>query len=163
MDTEALLASLRRRFALITALNWMPNGIAMAVMIVLMDSRGIPLSAIGLVTVLYSLATVLLELPTGGLADAISRRGVLAVSVGIGTLTLGAWQFGALYMLLGAARALTSGPAEAWYVDSVKAVHHDADSRKGLAASAALLAGTGPRRRPEHRVGQVSCATESPV
>ncbi|WP_051815881.1 MFS transporter, partial [Glycomyces tenuis] len=142
MDADALLASLRRRFVLITALNWLPNGIGMAVLIVLMDSRGLPLGVTGLIVALYSLTTVLLELPTGGLADVISRRGVLAVSAGLGSLAFcglavaaSAWQFGVLYVLLGMARALSSGPAEAWYVDSVKAVRPHADIRKGLAAS----------------------------
>jgi hypothetical protein len=142
MDTERLLASLRRRFVLISALSWMPVGIALAVMIVLMESRGLDLGTIGLIVALYGLTIVVLELPTGGLADLISRRGVLAVSAAIGTLVYAggaiattAWQFLALYMLFGVSRALSSGPAEAWYVDAVKAVRTDADIRGGLAAS----------------------------
>jgi MFS family permease len=144
MDTDALLASLRRRFVLVSALSWLPVGIAVSVTVVLMDSRGLDLGVIGLIMALYGLTAVVLELPTGGLADLISRRGVLAVSAGIGTLVFAgatvastAWAFGILYMLFGVARALSSGPAEAWYVDSVKAVRDDADIRKGLAASGA--------------------------
>lgn len=153
MDADGRLSSLRRRFVLISALNWLPIAMAMAVLIVLMDSRGLDLNVIGLILALYGLTTVVLELPTGGLADVISRRGVLAVSAGVGTVALAgaafataAWQFTILYMLFGVARALSSGPAEAWYVDSVKAVRADADIRKGLAAASvagAIALGSG--------------------
>ncbi|GAB4000996.1 hypothetical protein GCM10029992_34940 [Glycomyces albus] len=142
MDAAERLSSLRRRFVLITALNWLPIAMAMAVLIILMDSRGLDLEVIGLIAALYGITTVVLELPTGGLADVISRRGVLAVSAGVGTVALAcgafatnAWQFTVVYLLFGVARALSSGPAEAWYVDSVKSVRADADIRKGLAAS----------------------------
>jgi len=144
MDIDRLLTTLRRRFVLISALNSLPIGIEVAVMIVLMDSRGLGLGVIGLIVALYGLTIVLLELPTGGLADHISRRGVLAVAAGIGAIAFGgaaiattAWAFGILYLLLGVARALSSGPAEAWYVDTVKAAVDDADIRGGLAASQA--------------------------
>jgi MFS family permease len=144
MDADTLLISLRRRFVLISALSWLPTGIAVAVTVLLMDSRGLDLNVVGPIVALYGLTAVVLELPTGGLADLISRRGVLAVSAGIGTVVFAgaviastAWEFTILYMLFGVARALSSGPAEAWYVDSVKAIRADADLRKGLAASGA--------------------------
>src|SRR5690606_27577496 len=94
------------------------------------------------------------DLPTGGLSDAIGRRPVLAVA---GLLNAGALLLHALgttaavltlgMVLMGAGRALASGPAEAWYVDSVQAAAGPgAELRTGLArgssaTSAALAAG----------------------
>ncbi|GAB3239212.1 hypothetical protein GCM10027447_38920 [Glycomyces halotolerans] len=144
---KADLASLRRQFVLITVLTWLPIGFGMAVMLLLMDSRGLSLPVIGMIVSLYGLSTALLELPTGGLADLVSRRGVLAVSAGVGALAFSwaavaatPWEFALIYLLMGLARALSSGPAEAWYVDSVRAVRSDGDICKGLAAARAASA-----------------------
>ncbi|GAA1831981.1 hypothetical protein GCM10009714_11730 [Microlunatus capsulatus] len=69
-----------------------------------------------------------LELPTGGLADAVGRRPLLVVAalVGVlsGTLFLLATDLAAFVVamaLQGVFRALDSGPLEAWYVDTAQA------------------------------------------
>ncbi|NEB87622.1 MFS transporter, partial [Streptomyces anulatus] len=77
---------------------------------------------------------------TGGLSDVIGRRPVLAIA---GLLNLAAftliglgaagWAIALGMGLMGLARALSSGPAEAWYVDTVHAhAGPDADLRTGL-------------------------------
>ncbi|WP_433497781.1 MFS transporter [Sphaerimonospora sp. CA-214678] len=134
----------RRRYALIQFLTWLPLGLTMAPMVLLMSVRGLDIAQIGLVFAAYSAVVVVLELPTGGLADVIGRRAVLAVSaavnvVGLVTMALAGsfWPFLAASMLKGVARALSSGPAQAWYVDALQAAEGpEADLKPGLAVGA---------------------------
>ncbi|MDF5756443.1 MFS transporter [Spongiactinospora sp. TRM90649] len=147
-------ASARRRYVLVSALTWLPPGLMMAPMVLLMAGRGLSLAQIGLTMGAYALVVVLLELPTGGLADVLGRRWVLAASAAIGvagytTLALAHSLpvFVLAAVLKGVARALSSGPAQAWYVDTLHAGEGpDADLKPGLArgesmGSAALCAG----------------------
>lgn len=143
------------RYAAIEFLTWLPTGLMLAPMVLLMADRGLGIGQIGLVTGAYSVTVVVLELPTGGLADVLGRRAVLAASAAVGVVALvvlalaqDAWSFLAASVLKGVARALSSGPAQAWYVDTLHAERGpDADLKPGLAAggaagSAALTIGT---------------------
>ncbi|MDQ0792157.1 MFS transporter [Streptomyces sp. B1I3] len=145
----------RRRFVAASFLFWLPMGLALAPMVLLFTERGLGLTAVAAVMAAHSLTAAALELPTGGLCDVIGRRPVLA---GAGVLDVGAllliglgttgWAIALGMAFMGAARALSSGPAEAWYVDTVHAHSGpDADLRTGLArgstaSSAALALGT---------------------
>ncbi|MFJ4010055.1 MFS transporter [Streptomyces sp. NPDC090026] len=142
----------RRRFTATAFLFWLPVGLYLPSQVLLLTERGLALATVAGLFAVYSLTVAALELPTGGLSDVIGRRPVLAAS---GALNLGAlllvstasslWVLGAAMLLLGGGRALSSGPAEAWYVDTVQAAAGpDAELRTGLArggsASAAALA-----------------------
>ncbi|GAA4576991.1 hypothetical protein GCM10023193_79340 [Planotetraspora kaengkrachanensis] len=144
-----------RKYALVEFLTWLPVGLMIAPMVLLMSVRGLDIAQIGLVTAAYSITVVVLELPTGGLADVIGRRTVLAASAvfSVAGFTMTAlagtfWAFLAASLLKGVARALSSGPAQAWYVDGLHALEGpDADLKPGLAAggaagSVALAIGT---------------------
>ncbi|MGK5523072.1 MFS transporter [Micromonospora sp. URMC 107] len=129
----------RRRFLLLHGLRWLPTGLMVPVMILLMQERGLTLSEIGLVTVAQGLVVLALELPTGGLADALGRRPVLVVAwlVNLGSLALFAVAdsfalFFLVWALQGVFRALDSGPMEAWYVDATLAADPDARYEPGL-------------------------------
>jgi MFS family permease len=133
-----------RRFALISGLTWLPTGLQMATALLLMNVRGLGLAEVGIVFAVYSITVTVLELPTGGLADVLGRRAVLVASALIGTVSvLGTafattlWQFLGLTVLRAVSRALSSGPAEAWYVDTVHATDRAADLRSGLAKGSA--------------------------
>ncbi|TDC09227.1 MFS transporter [Nonomuraea longispora] len=143
-----------RRYMLVSFLTWLPIGLAMAAQVLLMTERGLGLAQIGLATTVFSIVTVSLELPTGGLADVLGRRVVLAASAAftVAALVLMSvsttlWMFMAAGVLKGVARALSSGPATSWYVDTLHGVEgRDADLKPGLARggameSAALCAG----------------------
>ncbi|MFI6503985.1 hypothetical protein [Nonomuraea typhae] len=145
----------RRRYVTACTLFWLPIGLTIAPLILLFTERGMSLVAIAGFFAAHSLTAAALELPTGGLSDVLRRRSVLAAA---GLLNLTAFILVALgtapwvllcgMALLGAGRALSSGPAEAWYVDAVHArCGPGADLRPGLArgktaTSAALAAGT---------------------
>ncbi|WP_433544744.1 MFS transporter [Streptomyces sp. CA-294286] len=155
MKEATELGSARRRYVVVSALFWLPIGLAMAPGVLLFTERGLSLTAVAACFAAHSLTAAALELPTGGLSDVLGRRPVLAAAgtlnaVAFGLLGLGSTQ--ALLVLgmglMGAGRALSSGPAEAWYVDTVQAhAGPDAELRTGLArggtaTSAALAVGT---------------------
>ncbi|MEU9884721.1 MFS transporter [Sphaerisporangium sp. NPDC051011] len=144
-----------RRYGLISALTWLPPGLMMSSMVLLMSARGLDLAEVGVVMSCYSVTVIVLELPTGGLADVLGRRAVLAAAAlfmmaGMGLLAVAGsfWPFVAASVLKGIARALSSGPPQAWYVDTLHAAEGpDADLKPGLArgsamSSASLCAGT---------------------
>ena len=130
-----------RRYALVCFLTWLPLGLMMPSMVLLMTERGLGLPQAGLVITVFSVVTATLELPTGGLADVVGRRVMLAVSAAFLTVALlltsvstTFWTFLAAYALKGVARALSSGPAASWYVDTLHRLEgRDADLKPGLA------------------------------
>ncbi|MET9774601.1 MFS transporter [Streptomyces sp. NPDC006367] len=151
LDTRAA----RRRYLTVCVLFWLPLGLSIAPLILLFTERGMAMAAIAGFLAAHSLTAAALELPTGGLSDVLGRRTVLACAgllnltalalVGLGTAP---WLLGLGMALMGAGRALSSGPAEAWYVDTVQA-HSGPDAelrtglaRGGFATSAALATGT---------------------
>lgn len=131
----------RRRFVAVSFLFWLPVGLWIPSKVLLLTERGVSVSTIAALFAVHSFTVAALELPTGGLSDVLGRRPVLAAA---GVLNLTAfvleatgtatWIFAVAMVLLGAGRALSSGPAEAWYVDTVHAHSGpDAELRTGLA------------------------------
>ena len=141
-------AAIRRRYVALTALRWLPIGITVPVMVLLASARGLSAGQIGLVFAVHSIVALLLELPTGGLADAIGNRRVLTLSVllgGAGLLTMATAHDVAVFALamglIGAGRALDSGPLESWFVDATHAADPHADMTTGLSRAAAANGG----------------------
>lgn len=144
--TLADARSVRRRFLLLSATRWFPVGLLIPVLTVLLQERGLSLATIGLLSGLSSAMVVLLELPTGGLADTIGRRPVLLAAGLLSLVSMSLISFASVTWLLalgwaieGAYRALDSGPLESWYVDAAQAADPDADIEGGLAAESAVL------------------------
>ncbi len=142
-----------RRYVALTALRWLPVGITIPVTVLLALSRGLTLAQVGAVFVVHGVTVALLELPTGGLADALGRRPVLALSGLLHVASCAAYAtadgvpgFVLATFLLGTGRALDSGPLQAWYVDAAHLADPAADvtpglSRAGAADCLALSAG----------------------
>ncbi len=140
------------RLAVLTAMRWFPVGLVVPVLVLLMTARGLTLAQVGQVLAVYSLVTLLLELPTGGLADGWGRRPVVVGSAVVQAAALAGLAIvgshaGILVSaaLLGVARALSSGPVEAWFVDASTALG-TSDVESGLARgqmSEALALGSG--------------------
>lgn len=127
------------RFVALTALRWLPNGLAIPVIVLLAAARGLSVPEIGAVFIAHGITVTVLELPTGGLADAVGYRTVLAMSALVqmaGLLVLVAAQdvvaFVLAFSLVGVGRALDSGPLEAWYVAAVHTNEPGADVTRGL-------------------------------
>jgi MFS family permease len=136
----------RRRYLILVGLRWLPTGLLIPVIVLLALSRGLSLTEIGIVFSIQGLVVLALELPTGGLADALGRRPVLILASVVGLLSLGLLYvadtvalFAAATFLQGIYRALDSGPLEAWYVDATLAAEPAAEIEKGLSAGSAVL------------------------
>ncbi|MGY1760965.1 MFS transporter [Geodermatophilus sp. SYSU D00779] len=136
--------SVTRRYVGLTALHWLPVGLGAPVTVLLASARGLSPADIGVVVAVYSVVVLLLELPTGGLADALGHRPVLVLAglmTTAGLLLLAVADSTALFALAwalkGVGRALDSGPLEAWYVDAVHAADADADVTPGLSRAGA--------------------------
>ena len=142
------------RFLVLTALRWAPVGLFIPVLVLLPLDRGLTLSQVGITVAFQGMVVLVLELPTGGLADAWGRRPVLLLAGVVGIVSTavfltasGVAGFAAAYALQGVYRALDSGPLEAWYVDAVHAAPEaDGDPRgrdreveRGLSRAGAVL------------------------
>jgi DNA-binding transcriptional ArsR family regulator len=65
-----------RRYTLLSFLQWLPVGLMMVPMVLLLLERGFSLGEVAAIAGVSAVAVALLELPTGGLADAVGRRPV---------------------------------------------------------------------------------------
>ena len=136
----------RRRFLVLLGLRWGMTGLLIPVLVLLAVSRGLSLTEIGLLFGIQGLVVLFLELPTGGLSDALGRRPVLLLASVVGLFSLvllylaeSVGMFAAAMVLMGIYRALDSGPLEAWYVDATLAADPDAEIEKGLSAGTTVL------------------------
>lgn len=118
----------RRTLLLLTFTRWFPVGLTIGVTTLIPLERGMSLSQIGVIFAMQGFVVLGLELPTGGLADALGRRPILLTSalfaIVASFLFITADTFAAFVVALllqGVFRALDSGPLEAWYVDTTHA------------------------------------------
>ncbi len=149
------------RLVILVCLRWFPVGLVIPVQILLLSARGLTLAQVGQLMAVYGITTLLMELPTGGLADSWGRRPVVVASalvqaVGFLILALSASlpAIVVALMLGGVSRALASGPVEAWFVDVSHSLGFDSVEpglAKGQMAEAlalgagAVLGGVAPR------------------
>jgi MFS family permease len=130
----------RSTFFLVTTLRWLLEGALLAVLVVFLLARGLDLAQVGLVSAVHAGIVLALELPSGGLADAVGRRPVLVIAavlgaVGVAVMVVADGLPAVLLAigLLAVFRALDSGPLEAWYVDRALAADADHDLQADLA------------------------------
>ncbi len=142
-----------RRFVTLTFTRWFATGLSIPVLVLLGRERGLSLATIGALMTVYSVTTLVLELPTGGLADVMGRRPLLMTASAVtaaATLVVASavstWVWAVGLAGLGLARALDSGPLQAWFVDAAREIEPKASVRLGLSRSsmaAALGIGAG--------------------
>ena len=135
-----------RRYLALTALRWLPVGFLAPIFVLIPLSRGLSLTEIGFVFAAQGLVVLALELPTGGLSDALGRRPVLLMASVVAILSMSLFAvaastplFLAAMVLQGIYRALDSGPLEAWYVDTTLAADASAEIERGLGRGTAAL------------------------
>jgi MFS family permease len=144
----------RRRFLTLLGLRWLQTGLLLPVVVLLPLERGLSLGQVGLAFAAQGLTVLVLELPTGGLADAIGRRRVLlmagafqAVAIALATVADSLPLFALVFALQGVYRALESGPLDSWYVDTAQAADPQVNIERSLSlggavTSVAIAAGT---------------------
>ena len=154
MTADLDARSLRRRFFALVALRWLPVGFLMPIFVLVPLSRGLSLTEIGVVFAAQGLVVLALELPTGGLSDALGRKPVLLIASGVAIVSMALFTvadsaplFIAAMVLQGVYRALDSGPLEAWFVDATLTADRDAEiehslGRSSAAASIAIAVGS---------------------
>ena len=138
--------AVQRRFVILSGIKWLPTGLLIPVLVLLMLERGLTFAELGIVMAAQGLLVLILELPTGGLADLLGRRPVLLAATGFQIAAIGllavastAWLIAVAFALRGVYRALESGPLDAWYVDTAQAIDPDADIERGLAHAGVVL------------------------
>lgn len=127
-------------------LHWFIIGISFPVLILILLEKGIDLFGAGTVMACYSATTILLELPTGGLADTIGRKKTYLISACFSLLAAAAllisWDLvtAAIALIIyGVARALSSGSMDAWFVDEYRRTNGEAGLQKALAKAGAFI------------------------
>jgi len=130
---------------------WFATGLPAALTVLLMLARGLTLYQVSILMAIYSVTIVLLEVPTGGLADAIGRKKVALFAYGFMLLSsiamLLAFSFPVFmlgWVLYGIGRALASGAMEAWFIDQLQASQADIDLQSVIAqGNTFILLGLG--------------------
>jgi DHA1 family quinolone resistance protein-like MFS transporter len=142
----------RKKLLFVYTLNqtfhWFIVGLLIPVMALLQLEKGLDLFQIGITMAVYSGTVILLELPTGGLADAIGRKRVYLISLVMsflsGFVILVAWNFYTMAvgtLLMGVARALSSGTMDAWFVDEFNKIEPEGNLQEALAKVGTFIPG----------------------
>ncbi|WP_342078352.1 MFS transporter [Yoonia sp. SS1-5] len=139
----ALNASARRHirvFQLHQFLDRFAMGLTVAVVVLALTDRGMDLFQISLLFGVYSLTTMAMELPFGGLADSIGRKPVFLTAVVASLVSLVLFLSTADFYILalsfafiGFGRALRSGTLDAWFLETFKAAAPNVDPQPALA------------------------------
>lgn len=160
----ALTASARlhiRVFQIHQFLDRFAMGLTIAVAALALTDRGMDLFQISLLFGVYSLTTIAMELPFGGLADSIGRKPVFLtavvaslISIVLFLSTSNLYVLAVSFAFIGFGRALRSGTLDAWFVETFRAKAPDVDVQPALAkaqwanavglASGAVLGGLLP-------------------
>jgi len=140
---EALTDTARRHirvFQIHQFLDRFAMGLTVAVVALALTDRGMDLFQISLLFGAYSLTTMAMELPFGGLADNIGRKPVFLAAVVASLISLALFlsssDFGVLalsFAFIGFGRALRSGTLDAWFVETFKAAAPNVDVQPALA------------------------------
>ena len=135
-----------RVFLLLSFTRWFPVGFGVGIVILLQTNRGLSIAQAMTAAAVSGFVCFALELPTSGFADAFGRRAVYVAAAGINVVTGLAylfaqsfWQFVGAAALMGAFRALDSGPLEAWFVDTVHESAPGADVDQELSRQGTVL------------------------
>ncbi|MBI0583993.1 MAG: MFS transporter [Methanomassiliicoccus sp.] len=120
--------------------HWFIVGLIFPVLILMVLDKGLTIFEAGTVLAIYSGTTVLLELPTGGLADSLGRRKIYIISVAVHIAAVLLFIFSSDYLtvamaalVMGIGRALSSGSIDAWFVDEFKAANPQGNLQQALA------------------------------
>ena len=115
-------------------------GLTVAVVALALSDRGMDLIQTSLLFGVYSLTTMAIELPFGGLADTIGRKPVFLAAVVASVVSLVLFlstsDFHVLalsFAFIGFGRALRSGTLDAWFVETFKAAAPNMDIQPALA------------------------------
>jgi MFS transporter, DHA1 family, quinolone resistance protein len=120
--------------------HWLIVGLIFPVLVLFILEKGLDIFEASMVMSGYSITTIALELPTGGLSDAIGRKRVYLLSLAVTlvgyvliVLVDGFILIFIAAAVLGAARALSSGSIEAWFIDEFNRTNPQGNLQHALA------------------------------
>lgn len=129
-----------RVFQLHQLLDRFAMGLTVAVVALALTDRGMDLLQISFLFGVYSLTTMLMELPFGGLADNIGRKPVFQAAVVASMISLvlflstsDFYVLALSFAFIGFGRALRSGTLDAWFLEGFKAAAPNVDVQPALA------------------------------
>jgi len=129
-----------RVFQIHQCLDRFAMGLTVAVVALALTDRGMDLFQIALLFGVYSLTTMMMELPFGGLADSIGRKPVFLaaviaslISIALFLSTSDFYVLALSFAFIGFGRALRSGTLDAWFVETFKATAPNVDVQPALA------------------------------
>jgi MFS family permease len=136
-----------RAYVLYNLLTGLSGSTMIAAYVPLLLSIGLPLSDVTLLNVVFWSTIVILEIPTGMLADGKSRRfsvscGVAAIAFGFALYACvqGFWTALAAELSVGVGQAFISGALSAWLTDSLRHRGEGEKLRHSLATGALVCA-----------------------
>ena len=139
----ALNGSARRHirvFQIHQFLDRFAMGLTVAVVALALTDRGMDLFQISLLFGVYSLTTMAMELPFGGLADNVGRKPVFLTAVMASLISLALFLSTSDFYILalsfafiGFWRALRTGTLDAWFVETFRATSPNVDVQPALA------------------------------
>ena len=140
--------SAERRLYLLTTTRWLSVGFVVGIFILVQTGRGLTIAQAATIGSVMGLTCFFLELPTSGFADAVGRRPVYLTAAVINVVAIvgyalaqSFWAFVVAGALMGAFRALDSGPLEAWFVDTVHETTPGADVDRQLSRAGTIMGG----------------------
>lgn len=118
--------ALVQKYALHQGFHWSVVGIAIPVLVLIFQSRGLNLQEIGAVMAVWVGSTAALEIPLGGIADKYGRKKIYLLSLvvnilGCFILYITSNSFFTILIaafFFGASRAIYSGTLDAWFYDT---------------------------------------------
>lgn len=126
--------------------RWLPVGLVVGILILLLTGRGLTIAQAATAAAVTGVVTFVLELPTSGIADALGRRPVYLAAAVVGVaagfayaVAQSFWAFVLAGILTGVFRALDSGPLESWLVDTIHESEPDADVDQPLARAGTIV------------------------
>ncbi|GAA3535105.1 MFS transporter [Aeromicrobium flavum] len=131
---------------MLLALRWFATGLLMPVSLLLPLERGLTVADVGIAMAAQGIVVIVLEVPSGALADSWGRRPVFITSavaaIAAYALTLGAQSvlaFALAWAVMGVFRALDSGALESWFVDAEHARGAATEVPSALAAAGGVI------------------------
>lgn len=136
-------------YSVLYFLNFYLSGLLIPVMSLLLIDRGASLSNLSIILGLYAFTVVMLELPTGIMADVFGRKKTFCLSLVISSIGFAIIYFGrgflpmcAGIMFYGFSRALASGSFDALFIDYY-IEHNGSDKLHNITTRLAVLEALG--------------------
>lgn len=138
----------RGRFLLLLGLRWLATGLLMPVALLLPLERGLTIAEVGLAMAAQGVVVLVMEIPSGALADSWGRRpvfiasGVAAIAAyGLTLVAQSVLAFALAWAVSGLFRALDSGALESWFVDAENARGASDEVPSALALAGGVISG----------------------